>query len=437
MGGVWNHAPGVLKKDKRISVPQLDPNEPVEGHVWHASGHKDGKPEATFLSPVYDTLETNLPKELMRFSDLPFAPDVPVLPPHGAVLKYVDDYAQDIKDLIQFETQVNDLRPSSSDAQKWTLTRESLRAGTSETSTYDAVVVASGHYDAIYLPDIGGIRAWNQAYPGAISHSKFYDSPASFQDKKVLVVGNGASGIDIGAQIGTVSKGSLLRTERSESYIQLGSSPGEIRYPEVVEFLSPASHDRAVRFADGRIESEIDSVVFCTGYLYSFPFLHSLDPPVITDGRRTVNTYQHLFYTYNPTLAFPVMTQRIVPFPFSESQAAVVARVWSGRLTLPSQADRKVWEDNLIAERGTGTFFHFLPFPQDAEAMDILHDWAANAEKRPGLTNEGTGKLPPYWTKYERLLRENVMHIRKAFVAKGKDRSAIKSAAELGFTPET
>lgn len=437
MGGVWNHAPGVLKKDKRISVPQLDPNEPVEGHVWHASGHKDGKPEATFLSPVYDTLETNLPKELMRFSDLPFAPDVPVLPPHGAVLKYVDDYAQDIKDLIQFETQVNDLRPSSSDAQKWTLTRESLRAGTSETSTYDAVVVASGHYDAIYLPDIGGIRAWNQAYPGAISHSKFYDSPASFQDKKVLVVGNGASGIDIGAQIGTVSKGSLLRTERSESYIQIGSSPGEIRYPEVVEFLSPASHDRAVRFADGRIESEIDSVVFCTGYLYSFPFLRSLDPPVITDGRRTANTYQHLFYTYNPTLAFPVMTQRIVPFPFSESQAAVVARVWSGRLTLPSQADRKAWEDNLIAERGTGAFFHFLPFPQDAEAMDILHDWAANAEKRPGLTNEGTGKLPPYWTKYERLLRENVMHIRKAFVAKGKDRSAIKSAAELGFTPET
>ena len=115
----------------------------------------------------------------------------------------------------------------------------------------------------------------------------------------------------------------------------------------------------------------------------------------------------------------------------------MVARVWSGRLTLPSQADRKAWEDNLIAERGTGAFFHFLPFPQDAEAMDILHDWAANAEKRPGLTNEGTGKLPPYWTKYERLLRENVMHIRKAFVAKGKDRSAIKSAAELGFTPET
>lgn len=434
---MWNHAPGALKKDKLISVPQLDPNEPIEGYAWYPSGQKDGKPEATFISPVYGTLETNLPKELMRFSDLPFPPDVQALPPHGTVLKYLDDYAEDIKDLIQFETQVNDLRPSSSDAQKWALTTENLRAGTSETSIYDAVVVASGHYDAVYLPDILGIREWNQTYPGAISHSKFYDSPSSFQDKKVLVIGNGASGIDIGAQIGKVSKGSLLRTERSESYIQTGPSSGEIMYPEIVEFLSPASHNRAVRFADGKIESELDAIVFCTGYLYSFPFLRSLDPPVITDGRRTVNTYHHIFYTYNPTLVFSVMPQRIVPFPFSESQAAVFARVWSGRLSLPSQADRKAWEDNLVAERGTGKFFHFLPYPQDVEVMDFLHDWSASAEKRPGLTNDGTGKLPPYWTKYERLLRENAMHIRKAFAAKGEGRSAIKSAAELGFTFET
>lgn len=434
---MWNHAPGVLKKDKVIPVPQLDPNEPVEGHMWYPSSQKDGKQEATFISPVYDTLETNLPKELMRFSDLPFPPDVPVLPPHGVVQKYLDDYAQDIKNLIRFETQVNDLRPSSSDSQKWELTTESLRAGTNETSIYDAVVVASGHYDTVYLPDFLGIREWNKAYPGVISHSKFYDSPSSFKDKKVLVVGNGASGIDIGAQISKVSKGSLLRTERSESYLQAGSTPGEVMYPEIVEFLSPASHDRAVRFADGRIESNLDSIVFCTGYLYAFPFLRSLDHPVITDGRRVANTYQHIFYKYNPTLAFPVMTQRIVPFPFSESQAAVVARVWSGRLTLPSQDERKAWEDNLIAERGTGAYFHFLPYPQDVDVMDMLYDWAADAEKRPGLTNDGIGKLPPYWSNYERFLRENALHIRKAFIAKGEDRSSFKSAAELGFTLET
>jgi len=41
-------------------------------------------------------------------------------------------------------------------------------------SLFDAVIVANGHYNDPYVPKILGIREWNAAYPGSISHSKFY-----------------------------------------------------------------------------------------------------------------------------------------------------------------------------------------------------------------------------------------------------------------------
>ena len=369
----------------------------------------------------------------MRFSDKAFPSDAQALPKHSTVKKYLDEYGEDVKDLIQFETQVNDLRFNPSGLSGWTLTTENLRTGANRTDFYDAVVVASGHYDVVYLPDTLGIREWNKAYPGIISHSKLFDSPSAFHGKKVVVVGSSASAIDIGAQISEVSKGNLLFSQRTESFLQPAPSDDKTYLPEIVEFLSPANHDRAIRFADGRIEDGIDAIVFCTGYFYSFPFLSSLDPPVITDGRRAINTYQHLFYIYNPTLVFPVLTQRIIPFPFAESQAAVFARVWSGRLTAPSQAEMKAWEDALVAERGDGKFFHFLPYPQDADNINLLYDWAAGAETRPGLANNGNGKLPLRWGEKERWLRSHFPDIRKAFVGKGEARSSFRSVAELGF----
>lgn len=430
---MWNYSPGALKKELPIPVPQLNPNGPLEDPVWSPTGPKDGASEVTFVSPVYDTLEANLPKELMRFSDKLFPDEEQVLPRHSVIKKYLHGYAEDVKDLIQLETQVQDLRPNPSGANGWALTTRNLRTGDDKTDSYDAVVVASGHYDVTYLPDIPGIREWNKAYPKVISHSKHYDSPPIFRDKKVVVVGSSASAIDIGAQISEVSKGKLLVSERSESYLQPPPTTDKIYFPEIMEFLPSANHDRAIRFANGQVESEIDAIVFCTGYLYSFPFLSSLDPPVITDGRRTVNAYQHLFYAYNPTLVFSLMTQRIVPFPFAESQAAVFARVWSGRLSLPSQAEMIAWEKDLIAEKGNGTFFHYLPYPQDADNINLLYSWAVSAEKRPGLANDGAGKLPPLWGEKERWLRCHFPDIRKAFIEQGEARRNIRSVAELGY----
>ncbi|PLB51906.1 FAD/NAD(P)-binding domain-containing protein [Aspergillus steynii IBT 23096] len=426
--GVWNYCPGALKQGLSTPVPQLDPNEPLEKPIW-----PKGKSDPVFVSPIYSTLETNIPKELMSFGDKPFPADSQVLPQHSTVKKYLDDYAEEVRSFIRFETQVEDVRRNGSEASAWTLSTRDLRTGVSNTHGYDAVVVASGHYDVPYTPDITGIKEWNENYPGVISHSKFFDSPDDFRDKKVIVVGSSASGIDIGSQISTVSKGKLLASQRSESFLVPSTAADKEYFPEIVEFLPATQGTRAVRFANGRVESEIDAIVFCTGYLYSFPFLSSLDPPLITDGRRTLNTYQHLFYTYDPTLVLPALPQRVIPFPLSENQAAVYARVWSGRLALPSLIEMEDWEKLTVAQKGNGTSFHLLPFPLDANYMNFLYEWASQASPRPGLLNDGNGKVGNYWGEQEKWLRQLFPEIRREFIAKGEARKRITSLEKLGY----
>ncbi|KAJ5803878.1 uncharacterized protein N7518_000181 [Penicillium psychrosexuale] len=430
VGGVWNYSPSSSKEGRSTAVPHLTPHEPVEKPVW--IDHNGGR-EATFVSPVYDRLETNIPKELMRYSDMAFPLESQLFPKHRTVKQYLEEYGEDVKGLIHFETQVLEVKLKDESLSTWSLTSKSLQTGIDTTHTYDAVVVASGHFTVPYIPDILGIQAWDASYPGAISHSKFYNSPEPFQGQKVVVVGSSASGLDIGSQINEVSQGKLLVSQRSESYLAASANDDKIICPEIVEFLPPTTYDRGIKFADGRIEEHVDAVVFCTGYFYSYPFLSSLNPPVVTHGWRTMNVYQQLFYIEHPTLVFPVLSQRVIPFPMAENHAAVFSRVWSARLTLPPKDEMKAWEASEIEAKGDGKDFHLLPFPMDADYLNFLYDWAKKANPRPGLSSNGQGKLGTRWGERERWMRAHFPEIRRAFVQRGDARSEIKDLAELGF----
>ncbi|KAJ5512189.1 hypothetical protein N7463_001741 [Penicillium fimorum] len=433
VGGVWNHSPSSSKKGMSTPVPHLTPHEPVEKPVWI---DRTERCEATFVSPLYDRLETNIPKELMRYSDRAFPLEAQLFPKHWTVKQYLEEYAEEIKGLIQFETQILDVKLKDETLNTWSLTARSLRTGIDTNHTYDAVVVASGHFTVPYVPDISGIQAWDASHPGFISHSKFYNSPEPFQGKKVVVVGSSASGLDIGSQINEVSQGKVLVSQQSESYLAGPSNGDKIICPEIVEFLPPTAYDRGIKFADGRIEEHIDAIVFCTGYFYSYPFLSSLNPPAVTHGWRTMNVYQQLFYIEHPTLVFPVLSQRVIPFPMAENHAAVFSRVWSGRLTLPPKDEMKAWEASEIEAKGDGKGFHLLPFPMDADYLNFLYDWAEKANPRPGLSNNGQGKLGTRWGERERWMRAHFPDIKRAFVQQGEERGEIKNLAELGFSFE-
>lgn len=443
IGGVWNLTTNTLSK--RTPIPQLDPNYDVEKQTLSerakdtAGSSTEGDRADRFETPLYDLLETNIPKQLMQYADRPFDDDLPLFPNHESVLDYCKEYAEDVRPLIQFGCRVSKVHAIGDSTQNgghrsfWSVTTIEEATQDPKIHEYDAVVVASGHFAVPYIPAIKGIEAWSSSYPGIVLHSKSYRNPHMFTGKKVIVIGNSASGVDIGAQIGKVCKHPLLQSSRTESlFFSPEGGVWKEDIPEIVEFLDSEKHDRGVLLANGRAERNVDAVLFATGYFYSFPFL-KIDPPVITDGLRTRDIYQQLFHIKYPTLAFPVLPQRIIPFPMAENQAAVFARVWSGRLNLPPEGEMRAWEKTLLKDRGDGKAVHVLNFPEDADYLNMLYDWAASATPRHGLENDGIGLMGTRWDDKRRWMRSQFPAIKKAYAERGESRFSLRTVEELGF----
>ncbi|KAJ2965321.1 hypothetical protein NUW58_g10906 [Xylaria curta] len=203
-----------------------------------AAPRKEKRP-AIFPNPMYEDLHTNIPHTLMRYSDLGFTADgkgkgthedCEIFPSRQVVQEYLLQYARDVRHLVRFSTQVTDVSlqtppPETQEANsgqqslirdKWTVRSTNLLTDASHTETYDAVVVASGHYSAPYIPSAAPeISAFAAAHPGVISHSKTYRTASAFAGKRVMVVGSGPSGLDIASQISAVCASPLIISARS------------------------------------------------------------------------------------------------------------------------------------------------------------------------------------------------------------------------------
>ncbi|QIW96781.1 hypothetical protein AMS68_002299 [Peltaster fructicola] len=425
VGGLWNYSPCDDKIRAALKVPQTDP------YVVHDQPVMDTHLSTfTFMSPVYDRLETNIPRGLMGFTDLDWPQECQLFPKHKEVLEYIERYAADVKHLVEFETQVLDVRPLADG--RWSVFTRKVHLASSKTEIFDAVIVASGHFNVPYIPPVDGIEAWQEAYPGSISHSKFFRRPETYAEQKVIVVGNSASGIDIAAQIRQTCKLPLLSSSTSESYLSPGPSAGQLEKPRITRF---DARDRTVHFEDGSSESDVDAVLYCTGYLYSYPFLASLDPPVVSSGVRVENLFKHIFYRPNPTLSFVALNQKVIPFPVAEAQSAVIAGFYAKRLSLPSRADMERWEKDTLACSPRIRDFHVLKFPKDADYINELHDWAVSDPRQDGSPGKSRQflKTPPYWTEEDYWVREQFPAIKKSFQSLGEGRHSVRTLHEIGF----
>jgi cation diffusion facilitator CzcD-associated flavoprotein CzcO len=410
---VWNYNYNITNA---VPVPQSTPDVPPDEPVW-----PPGAEAPLFPNPMYDSLITNIPKQLMQYSDQAFLSESLLFPTREDVQDYLVRYSQGVRQLIKFSNQVQEVTLSQEIGQeRWHVTARSTVTNTMTRNEYDAVVVANGHYSVPFIPPVPGIEEFQAKHPSIISHSKNYRSPKSFANKKVIVIGGGASGLDIGNQISVVCQKPLLNSIRSEQPLKLGKEIKE-EVPPIAKYLV---NERGVRFEDGRVEKDVDAIVYCTGYLYAYPFLRSLDPPIVTTGRRVIGLYKQLFHISHPTLAFTALSQKVIPFPLSESQGAVIAKVWSNKLLLPDESVMRAWEKQKVDKLGDTRNFHILGYPRDADHINELHDWAGQAEN-------GFAKEPPYWDEQQRHIRSVFADIRKRFIELGGKATSIK-----GLGPE-
>lgn len=381
-----------------------------------------------YYSAVYRELETNLPKELMRFNKLDFGAQLAPFPTKSDVLQYVQSYAKPIESLIRYNADVESLTKTS--AGVWDLTyrdyTENFPEGTSHSEQFDAVVVANGHYELPYVPDVEGMADWAQKFPGSIQHAKYFNEASVFAGKTVLVIGNASSGVDISLQAADYAK-KVYRSIASKSRMTYASDPRISDVP-VIEKYDADKHeivlkdvvDTEVHPADApKVLRDVDVVIYCTGYLYTLPFLKSYmdpsDPDAIlhASGARLYRTYKHIFYIPDPTLSFIGIPKLIIPFPLAELQGAVVARVLSGRIELPPRAAMLADEARHEESRAhRDANFHDYVFPDDVAYYRELDDWV-----RKGTSSDpaaATGFFGESWGEDRFVVR------RDAFARKGE-----------------
>ncbi|PHH91220.1 hypothetical protein CDD83_1270 [Cordyceps sp. RAO-2017] len=411
VGGVWCYSrapPGPCP------VPQTDPFLGPDGPL---------RPPAAppvFPSPMYDRLHANIVKPLMRFSDQAFPAASWIFPAREDIQDYLVRYARDVRPLIRFGYRVASvsLRRGPDGADAWRLRAEPVAgSGRAVDDVFDAVVVANGHYSVPYIPVVRGIAAFHGAHPSVIIHSKQYRAADRFRGKKVVVVGNGPSGIDIALQVNRVSGGRTLLSVRSATPPERLAHTGCEEVPEADEFLADV---RGVRFKGGRVESGIDAVIFCTGFFFSYPFLADFPSELITSGRGVHGLYQHLFHLRHPTLAFSGLLVKSIPWPLSEAQAACLAAVWSNSLPLPPVEEMERWSRELYERNGEA--LHVLPPGGDYDYINGLHDWVMQASH--------LGKEPPRWNDESKWQRKNLPEAKIRFEELGCKATTLE---ELGF----
>lgn len=119
-----------------------------------------GAPGAVHGS-LYASLRTNLPRELMGFSDFPmagrvFAGDARAFPSHREVLAFLDAFAEQfgVSTRVRLRSEVLHVAPLGQ-GERWAVTWRG-EDGVVVEEVFDAVVVCNGHYTVPMMPKIRG-----------------------------------------------------------------------------------------------------------------------------------------------------------------------------------------------------------------------------------------------------------------------------------------
>jgi thioredoxin reductase len=355
----------VADADSAIQLDVLERDENSIGGVWN---YQSSSQHTAKTRPMYRHLRTNLPKEIMAYRELPWHTDCNTsttttntndnqeasFVTHAQVAAYLQRYCRhfDLDRFVRKGCHVRQLTclphtasriPSSQHS--WPLIRLDWTCGDAnadtnapvESQVYDAVVICNGHYSVPAYPTIPGL----EHFQGTALHAIAYDDPTPFVDQTVLCIGARASGSDLAREISAVARTVYVSDSAFEAAAAIRQD-NVVWVPRTTRILpngrvafasmsSTATVDETLPVMEQSVE--VDTIIFCTGYDYSFPFINdqsNLD--FETSQRRVQPLWEQLWHAQYPNICFVGLPHSVVPFPLFELQAQAVERSWRGRL---------------------------------------------------------------------------------------------------------
>ncbi|KAF2995054.1 hypothetical protein E8E13_001544 [Curvularia kusanoi] len=354
-------------------------------------------------SSVYPYLETNVDSLAMCFSQEPIpeqrselsiskhGADTPFRS-HAVIREYVESLVRrnGYEKLVSYNTSV-ELAEKIGKEWRLVLRRENDASGEDEwwEERFDAVIVASGHFNVPYIPYIEGLEALERAHPGTVKHSKMFRGREAYRGKRVVIVGASVSGADIAYDLINCAQTPVHTVTLGHKYNSY-FGPVAFEHPSIVQkpsisHITVSATEKTLHFIDGTSLPDIDYIIFGTGYSWSLPFL----PSVRVRNNRVPNLYQHVVYTPDPTLLFVGAVGAGLTFKIFEWQAVFAASILSGRGSLPSLAQMQRWEADRIKEKGDGPGFAMV-YPQFEEYFEEVRRMAGEPQGGKGR------RLPRY-----------------------------------------
>lgn len=344
--------------------------QPQVGGLWnYVPENKNGKPSSVnngYVTGIYREMETNITKDIMQYNGYPFPEETEVFPTRGEVAEYLHEFSNTIVNVkIHLNSEVTKAKKVDG---RWQVEVHNYDSGKNRSSEYDALIVANGHFRTPFFPLVEGLDEWRRERPDSVTHAKFYDHAEPFRGKRVLVVGNSASGIDISTQLSTVASQVYVSSRKKDELLQLNN-------PVVVDIGVVKSYnpDRSITLEDDSTVQDIDVVMFCTGYLYDVPFLEDYQEEISLKTRSGFrNIYKGLFFIYDPSLIFIALQKQVAPMPLAEAQSVYVARVLNKRINLPSTEDMARIEREETSKFDSESQYQYLGYPRDVDYISEL-----------------------------------------------------------------
>ncbi|MBQ1088274.1 NAD(P)/FAD-dependent oxidoreductase [Streptomyces sp. B93] len=368
-------------KDRGIEFVCLE-KAPEVGGIWRQPGA--GEP-----GPGYRSLHLNTAKQLTAYHDFPMPDSYALYPRHDQVAAYLRSFAEwaGVLDRVELRTEVVSVRERADG--RWTVVSRDAGGGMAA-RRFDQVIVASGHNAMPSMPS--PLPPGADTFAGTILHSLDYRDGSDFTGQRVVVVGLGASAVDIAADLSRHAARTLLSVRRGlhilpkqlfgMSLDEIAEAPwwtampfdeqrrfveqtllvvrgrlgdyglpepdhpvfssavtisdeilSRIRHGTVTPKPSIASFDgHRVDFTDGT-SAEADAVVYCTGFRMDFPFLPA-GCPAGPDG--AVRLYKRAIAPDRPGLSFVGLVRPLGAITrLVEAQARWLARVITGETALP------------------------------------------------------------------------------------------------------
>lgn len=119
-----------------------------------------------------------------------FPPDSPTFIPKSAFIDYLDRYASHFNVAPLFHRSVVS---ASFDGVEWAVVARNLNSGAEERYAAEFLLVATGENGEGFIPPIRGL----ESFEGEVVHSSQYRNGERFEEREVVVVGSGNSGMEI------------------------------------------------------------------------------------------------------------------------------------------------------------------------------------------------------------------------------------------------